>query len=313
MKTSKKIISIVLALVMLTSMVTSAFYASACNSNNHDPYKEAATVLDTLDNKLDAYDVDITAMLDKLVDSKELIKTANGYISEEALNGYISQFAAQYLESGQWLIDLGNEKVAELLNQYLKTGMTDKLLKELFVELFAKLNDLPEIFELDAYFPTVGELDKLLEEAIGDYLDGEKLIALLDKLVADAIDGKLIYDENGRKILKGMDPELAAQLDKLIEGLVAQYVNDGEGLINMGDEKLMDFINNYKVQGFPVIQLRNLPVLDLVVQFLVLADGSDIMNTVADALSGMFPDVQPNYDSIVSCLIPFLSPAWRRL
>ena len=54
MKTSKKILSVVLALVMLTTMVTSVFYASACNKNNHDPYKEAATVLDLIDNKLDA-------------------------------------------------------------------------------------------------------------------------------------------------------------------------------------------------------------------------------------------------------------------
>ena len=307
MKTSKKIISIVLALVMLTSMVTSVFYASACNSNNHDPYKEAATVLDTLDNKLDAYNVDITGMLDGLLDSKELIATANGYISEDALNGYISKFASKYLESGQWLIDLGNEKVAELLDKYLRTGITDDLLKGLFVELFAKLNELPEIFELDAYFPTVAELDALLEKAIGDYLDGEKLIALLDKLVADAIEGKLIYEENGRRILKGIDPALAAKLDKLIEGLVAKYVNDGAGLIKMGDEKLMELLNTYEVQGVPIMQLRYLPALDALVDALVLSDNSSIMQTAANALSGMFPGVQPTYDSIISCLIPILS------
>lgn len=307
MKTSKKIISIVLALVLLTSMVTSAFYASACSSNNHDPYKEASTVLDLLDNKLDAYDVDITAMLDGLVDSKQLIETANGYISEEALNGYISEFAGKYLESGQWLIDLGNEKVAELLNQYLKTGVTDELLKKLFVELFAKLNDLPEIFELDAYFPTIGELDALLEKAIGDYLDGEKLVELLDKVVADAIDGKLIYETNGRKILKAIDPELAAKLDALLEGVVAKYVNDGAGLIDMGDKALMDLLNDTEVQGVPIMQLRYLPTVDELVKNLVLADNSSIMQTAANALKDIFPNVQPTYDSLISCLIPLLS------
>lgn len=310
MKTSKKILSVVMALVMLTTMVTSAFYASACNSNNHDPYKEAATVLDTIDNKLDAYDVDITAMLDGLLNSKDLIDTVNGYISEEKLNSYLSSIEAinTYLESGEWLIDFGNEKVAELLEKYLNTGTLDPALKA-WIE--GKLKDLveklPDVAYLDALFPTVAQFDAMLEELIGDYLDGEKLIKLLDDLVADAIEGKLVYDENGRKILKGIDGDLAASLDPMIENAIGKYVNDGTELLKLGDEKLMELLNNFEVLGVPVMQLRYISTLDALVRNLVLADGSDIMNTAANALKGIFPDVEPTYESIISCLIPILS------
>ena len=309
MKTSKKILSIVLALVMLTTMVSSVFYASACNKNQHDPYKEATTVLDLIDNKLDAYDLDIDAKLDSFVNSKDLIAKLNGVLSEENLNSVISSADfMKYLESGKWLVDLGNEKLAELLEQYLNAGKLDATLKATMRDLLKSvIEQLPDIAYLDALFPSISSIDKMIDEAIGDYLDGEKLIAMLDKLVADLIDGKLVYDENGRKILKAIDGDLAAQLDKLIEGAIGKYVNDGESLIILGDEKLMELLNNFEVLGVPVMQLRYVQNLDALVKNLVLADNSDIMQTVANALKGLFPNVQPTYESIVSCLIPILS------
>ena len=322
MKTSKKILSIVLALIMLTTMVTSAFYASACNKNNHDPYKEATTVLDLIDNKLDAYDVDLAGLLDGAVSGKDLIAKGNdlltsSYINEEKINELLYSLIAsalneeditKYLESGQWLIDLGNEKLAEILQKYLNAGELDAQLKVLLKgALKDVIKQLPNVAYIDALFPSLSDFDKMLEEALSDYLDGEKLIALLDKLVADLIDGKLIYDENGRKILKAIDGDLAAQLDKLIEGAIGKYVNDGSALITMGDEKLMELLNTYEVLGVPIMQLRYVPNLDALVKNVVLADGSDIMQTAANALSGLFPDVQPTYESIVSCLIPILS------
>ena len=202
MKTSKKILSIVLALVMLTTMVSSVFYASACNKNQHDPYKEATTVLDLIDNKLDAYDLDIDAKLDSFVNSKDLIAKLNGVLSEENLNSVISSADfMKYLESGKWLVDLGNEKLAELLEQYLNAGKLDATLKATMRDLLKSvIEQLPDIAYLDALFPSISSIDEMIDEAIGDYLDGEKLIAMLDKLVADLIDGKLVYDENGRKI-----------------------------------------------------------------------------------------------------------------
>ena len=322
MKTSKKILSVVLALVMLTTMVTSVFYASACNKNNHDPYKEAATVLDLIDNKLDAYDLDITGKLDSLVSGKDLLAKGNdflktSYINEEKLNELLYSLIAsllseeditKYLESGQWLIELGNEELAKLLQQYLDAGVLDEALKGTIKSLLTDLiANLPDMQYLDALFPSFSEFDKMVENALGKYLDGEQLIALLDKLVADAIEGKLIYEENGRKILKGIDGEWAAALDKLIEGAIGKYVNDGSALIHLGDEKLMELLNNLEVLGVPALQLRYVKNLDTLVQNLVLADGGDIMVTAANALKGMFPDVQPTYDSIVSCLIPLLS------
>ena len=309
MKTSKKILSIVLALVMLTTMVSSVFYASACNKNQHDPYKEATTVLDLIDNKLDAYDLDIDAKLDSFVNSKDLIAKLNGVLSEENLNSVISSADfMKYLESGKWLVDLGNEKLAELLEQYLNAGKLDATLKATMRDLLKSvIEQLPDIAYLDALFPSISSIDKMIDEAIGDYLDGEKLIAMLDKLVADLIDGKLVYDENGRKILKAIDGDLAAQLDKLIEGAIGKYVNDGESLIILGDEKLMELLNNFEVLGVPVMQLRYVQNLDALVKNLVLADNSDIMQTAANALKGLFPNVQPTYESIVSCLIPILS------
>ena len=309
MKTSKKILSIVLALVMLTTMVSSVFYASACNKNQHDPYKEATTVLDLIDNKLDAYDLDIDAKLDSFVNSKDLIAKGNEFLSEENLNSVISSADfMKYLESGKWLVDLGNEKLAELLEQYLNAGKLDATLKATMRDLLKSvIEQLPDIAYLDALFPSISSIDKMIDEAIGDYLDGEKLIAMLDKLVADLIDGKLVYDENGRKILKAIDGDLAAQLDKLIEGAIGKYVNDGESLIILGDEKLMELLNNFEVLGVPVMQLRYVQNLDALVKNLVLADNSDIMQTAANALKGLFPNVQPTYESIVSCLIPILS------
>ena len=309
MKTSKKILSIVLALVMLTTMVSSVFYASACNKNQHDPYKEATTVLDLIDNKLDAYDLDIDAKLDSLVNSKDLIAKGNEFLSEENLNSLISSADfLKYLESGKWLVDLGNEKLAALLEQYLNAGTLDATLKVTMRDLLKSvIEQLPDIAYLDALFPSISSIDEMIDEAIGDYLDGEKLIAMLDKLVADLIDGKLVYDENGRKILKALDGDLAAQLDKLIEGAIGKYVNDGESLIILGDEKLMELVNNFEVLGVPVMQLRYVQNLDALVKNVVLADNSDIMQTAANALKGLFPNVQPTYESIVSCLIPILS------
>ena len=311
MKTSKRILSVILALVMLTTMVTSAFYASACNSNNHDPYKEASTVLDLIDNKLDAYDVDLAGTLDGFVNSKELIAKINEFLSEENLNSLLSeQDFLKYLESGKWLVELGDEKIAELLGQYLSVSKLDAQLKGTIESaLKSAIDNLPEIAALEAMLPlpTVAELDQMIEDAIGDYLDGEKLIELLDKLVADAIEGKLVYDENGRKIIKAIDGDLAAKLDPMIENAIGQYVNDGAGLISLGDEKLMELLNSIEVLGVPAMQLRYVPVLDELVKNLILADNSDIMNTAANALKGLFPNVEPSYESIVSCLIPLLS------
>ena len=199
MKTSKKILSVVLALVMLTTMVTSVFYASACNSNNHDPYKEAATVLNTIDNKLDAYDLDLTEKLDSFLNSKELIAKGNDFLSEDNLNELLSNLLSEqdlmkYLESGQWLLELGDEAIAKLLEDYLNVGELDATLKGTFKDLLEELvKNLPSIAYLDASFPTLSSLDKKLNEVIGDYVDGEKLVKLLDDLVADAIEGKLIY------------------------------------------------------------------------------------------------------------------------
>ena len=311
MKTSKKILSVVLALVMLTTMVTSAFYASACNSNNHDPYKEAATVLDLIDNKLDAYDVDLAGTLDGILNSKELIAKGNEFLSEDNLNSLLSeQDFMKYLESGKWLVELGDEKIAEILGEYLSVSKLDDQLKgTIKAALESAIENLPEIAYLEALLdlPTVSELDKMIDDAIGDYLDGEKLIAMLDKLAADAIEGKLVYDENGRKILKALDGDIAAKLDPMIENAIGKYVNDGTGLITLGDEKIMELLGDLKVFDVPVMQLRYINVLDRLVQNIVLSDGSDIMVTAANALKGMFPNVQPNYESIVSCLIPILS------
>ncbi|MBQ6381543.1 MAG: hypothetical protein IJJ41_08125 [Clostridia bacterium] len=344
MKTSKRILSIVLALVLLTTMVTSVFYASACNKNNHDPYKEATTVLDLIDNKLDAYDLDITGSLDGLVDGKSLLDKGNdwltsNYVNEEKINellysliasllgvdelnkdnldeslyAYLSSLLkendlSKYLENGQWLIDLGNEKLAELLQEYLDAGELDETIKtELKSWLEELLAKVPSIQEIDAQFPTYASFDKSVDELLSQYIDGDKLIELLDNLVKNLIDGKLIYEENGRKILKEIDGEWAAKLDALLEGLIGQYVNDGTALIDMGDDAIMELLDSLEVLGFPVMQLRYVKNLDSLVQNMVLADGSDVMNMAANALSGLFPDVQPNYDSIVSCLVPLLS------
>ena len=344
MKTSKRILSIVLALVLLTTMVTSVFYASACNKNNHDPYKEATTVLDLIDNKLDAYDLDITGSLDGLVDGKSLLDKGNdwltsNYVNEEKINELLYSLSAsllgvdelnkdnldeslyaylssllkendlsKYLENGQWLIDLGNEKLAELLQEYLDAGELDETIKtELKSWLEELLAKVPSIQEIDAQFPTYASFDKSVDELLSQYIDGDKLIELLDNLVKNLIDGKLIYEENGRKILKEIDGEWAAKLDALLEGLIGQYVNDGTALIDMGDDAIMELLDSLEVLGFPVMQLRYVKNLDSLVQNMVLADGSDVMNMAANALSGLFPDVQPNYDSIVSCLVPLLS------
>ena len=322
MKTGKKILSIVLALLLMTTTCSSALVASACMANNHDAYKEASDLLDLIDEKLDAYNVDIDGTLDGLVNGKDLLNKVDGMINEEALNGYIEGYISGYLENGQWLLDMGNEKVVELLNQYLQVSKTDGYLDNLDEYLTTVLELLPELSEIDEMvltalaenlgvssvedlkdmLPTVAELDKMVDDAVGQYLnDGTKLVELLDGLIQQLLDAKVgLQYTNG--VLSGVNGELVndEMLNGLIENYLGDYICDGKWLIDYADNYVNELINKYV----------SIDSLNEIIQTNVLADNSSIMQNIFSSLGSMLPvdnSQGATYEGLIKGLIPILS------
>ena len=150
-------------------------------------------------------------------------------------------------------------------------------------------------------------MSELVADLLGEYTDGDKLISFADEMVAATIEGKITYDESGRQVITGLDESITAGGDAALEQLYAKYVGSGDDIVALGDKTLMDLLNNQKVFDVPIMQLRYVQNLDVLVKNLVLADNSALLQTAAQALQTLFPNVQPTYESIVSCLIPILS------
>lgn len=319
MKTGKKILSIVLALLMMTTTCTSALVASACSENNHDAYKEAADMLDLIDNKLDAYDVDLVSLIDGAVDGKSLLDKVDGYISTENLNGFIEGYVADYLKNGQWILDLGNDKIMELINKYLKVSTIDgkldnlvedylslipsaDIIDDLVLTTLAEGLGISSVDDLRDMLPSIEEIDKIINEQIGIYVDdGKYLVELLDKLIADLIKNKvgLEYTDG---VLSGINGELVNEemLNSVINDAAGDYINSGKWVFDYVDDFVKNLVDKY----------ADIDYLNELIQTLVLADNSSVMQTVCNALSGLLPVDTSNgatYDAVIKAIIPVLS------
>ncbi|MBQ6380532.1 MAG: hypothetical protein IJJ41_02880 [Clostridia bacterium] len=140
-----------------------------------------------------------------------------------------------------------------------------------------------------------GVYDKMMNES-----PLKALIALLYGLkdfvaAVEAID----WDE----IASVTDP-LFAQADEYINSLVGRYIGENGGSNILADlsEMLNGFLDTYGVYDY-----INVDYLNSFISQELLGDNSQVMQIAANALQTMFPDVQPTYESIVSCLIPVLS------
>ena len=150
-------------------------------------------------------------------------------------------------------------------------------------------------------------LETLIDELLGEYSNGDKLVEFVDNMVKATIEGKIIYDEDNRQIITGLDESITAGGDAAIDQAYTKYISAGDDVVALGDKTLMDLLNTQKVFDVPIMQLRYVQNLDVLVKNMVLADGSDVMQSAANALQALFPNVEPTYESIVSCLIPILS------
>ena len=151
------------------------------------------------------------------------------------------------------------------------------------------------------------DLEQLVRDLLGEYSDGETLIQFLNSVVADTIGGNLVFDENGRQLLKGVSDEISAGADSSIDEAYKKYIPSGDYIVSFGNEQLVELLNTQKVMGVPIMQLRYVQNLDTLVSTQILADNSDVMKMAASSLQTMFPNVEPTYESIISCLIPILS------
>ncbi len=97
---------------------------------------------------------------------------------------------------------------------------------------------------------------------------------------------------------------LFAQLDAYLDGAAGRYIGENGGANMLADlsEWLNTFLDTYGVYNY-----INKDYLNNFISNEILGDHSAIMETASDALKALFPNVQPTYESIVSCLIPILS------
>ena len=99
------------------------------------------------------------------------------------------------------------------------------------------------------------------------------------------------------------DP-LFAQLDAYLDGAAGRYIGENGGANILADlsEWLNTFLDTYGVYNY-----FNEDYLNNFISSEILGDNSAVMEMASDALKAIFPNVQPTYESIVSCLIPILS------
>ena len=171
----------------------------------------------------------------------------------------------------------------------------------------AALADLPDTALIDAVVQTLSPLLKSLLGAFEGVYDTMMQQTPAKALVALVYGLKDFVDEieniDWDAIAPVTDP-LFAQLDAYIDGAAGRYIGAGGGENILADLSafINEFLDNYGVYNYIKVDYLNRFISEE-----LLGDNSAVMQQAAAALAGMFPSVQPSYESIVSCFIPLLS------
>ena len=170
-----------------------------------------------------------------------------------------------------------------------------------------KLAALPDASAVENVYNTV----KPLVASFFTAFDGVYDSMINETTVKAAI--KLVYGlENFIDVIENIDWDAIApvtdpifkSIDSYIDSIAGNFIgeNGGENLLTMLSDFLNGFLDQYGVYNFVKTDY-----LDQFIKETILADNSDIMKAAAKTLSQMFGNVEPTYQSIVSCLIPILS------
>ena len=208
--------------------------------------------------------------------------------------------------------ELANE-IYRLNNEYYPAdakAVYTKMLSEansFISEKTAELNALPDNELTNNVYLTVkslvsalvnaldGVYDKIIDESP---LSGAATFVLGLKDFADAVEN-IDWDS-----ISEVTAPLFEQIDLSINNSIGRYIGVNGGANILAD--LDSFINEF-LESYGVYNYIKLDYLDTFLSTEILGDNSEVMTMAANALSGFFGEVEPTYESIVSCLIPILS------
>ena len=230
---------------------------------------------------------------------------ADNYASQSDLKARIAQKSAQADDVAAQIEDLQNnysaadaktvyQKMITRANQVISDSREalaalpeDELVSQVTVTLLSLLNGFFKAFD--------GVYDIMLDES------PVKAAVQLVYGLKDFVNAVENIDWDA--IASVTDP-IFAQIDTYIDSAAGRYfgANGGTYLLEDLSAMLNEFLDSYGVYNY-----INVDYLNTFISEEILGDNSDIMQAAAGVLRGMFPNVQPNYESIVSCLIPVLS------
>ena len=238
------------------------------------------------------------------VDAVEASLAAN-YARQKELNAEIAAKSAQADDYANEIYRLQNafypSDAKSVYNKMISAA------EQVISDSNAALAALPAQDLSESVFATLGLFAGALigsfEGVYDTMLNESPVKALLALLLGlrDAVD--IIEAIDWSEIAAVADP-FFAEIDGFINNAAGAFIGAGGGanLLAMLEETVNGLLDTYGV--FNYIELDS---LDSFLSTEILGDNSEVMLMAANALGEMFPGVQANYESIVSCLIPILS------
>lgn len=237
--------------------------------------------------------------------TEELEQNLQPFYSEaEQINSQIKEKSAQADVLAKQIAELESEGIEDEKAVWQKVitkankAISDKT---------AELAELPSNELTRSVFQTVSPLItsffKAFEGVYGCMIDDSPIKAAVKLVYGLENFANTVDDIDWDAIAPVTDP-IFEQIDGYINSFAGAYigVNGGSNLLGMLSETANTFLNQYGVFNYINTDYLNTFVLEN-----VLADNCEIMKMAASALGELFTGVEPTYDSIVSCLIPFLS------
>ena len=230
---------------------------------------------------------------------------ADNYASQKALAAQIAQKSEQADALAQQIADVENGYSPADAKAVYQRMITEA--REVIRTSEAALAELPDNEMIQTIVPT---LQSLLQgfftafDGVYDSMVNESPIKALVKLVYGMQDLiNVIENIDWNQIAPVMDP-LFDQFDQYLNGVAGRYIGANGGANMLAD--LSDLLNTF-LDTYGIYNYIDKDYLNTFISEQLLGDNSDVMNMASSALSAIFPNVQPTYESIVSCLIPILS------
>lgn len=230
---------------------------------------------------------------------------ANNYASQDSIK-------AQIKEKSEKADEYAND-ISRLENEYSPTDaktVWNKLISQandVINSSETALGDLPDKELIDSVKATLSPLVAGFFTALDGVYDvmisqtPVKAIVQLVYGLKDFVDA--VENIDWDSISAVTDP-IFEQLDGYIDSAAGRYIgeNGGGNILSDITETVNTLFNTYGVFDYV-----NVSSLNTFVSEQILGDNSEIMQQAAAALAEIFPNVEPTYESIVSCLIPLLS------